>query len=48
MLFAALDVGSMAMQRAAGVSAVLVTAVQGIVILTLLALEQRRRMGVSG
>ncbi len=48
LLFAALDVGSMAMQRAAGVSAVLVSAVQAIVIFTLLALEQRRRTGASG
>ncbi len=42
LFFAALDVGSTAMQRVAGVSAVLVSAVQAIVILALLALEQRR------
>ncbi len=42
LFFAALDVGSLAMQRVAGVSSVLVAAVQAIVILTLLALEQRR------
>jgi simple sugar transport system permease protein len=42
-LFGALDVGSTAMQRVAGVSSVLVSAVQAIVIFALLALEQRRR-----
>jgi len=42
LFFAALDVGSTAMQRVAGVSAVLVSAVQAIVILALLAFEQRR------
>jgi simple sugar transport system permease protein len=41
-LFAALDVGSTAMQRVAGVSAVLVYAVQAIVIFALLALDRRR------
>jgi len=43
--FAALDVGSLAMQRVAGVSSVLVSAVQAIVIFTLLGLDrwQRRR-----
>jgi general nucleoside transport system permease protein len=42
LLFGALDVGSSAMQMVAGVSAVLVSAVQAIVILALLALDQRR------
>lgn len=41
--FAALDVGSSAMQRVAGVSSVLVAAVQAIVVFTLLALEPRRQ-----
>ena len=42
LLFGALDVGSNAMQSVAGVSSVLVSAVQAIVILALLALDQRR------
>lgn len=42
LLFGALDVGSTAMQSVAGVSSVLVSAVQAIVILTLLALDRRR------
>ena len=42
LLFAALDVGSTAMQSVAGVSSVLVSAIQAIVILALLALDQRR------
>ena len=42
LLFGALDVGSNAMQSVAGVSSVLVSAMQAIVILALLALEQRR------
>lgn len=42
LFFAALEVGSNAMQGAAGVSAVLVSAVQAIVILSLLAFERRR------
>lgn len=41
-LFGALDVGSAAMQRDAGVSSVLVSAIQATVILALLAIEQRR------
>ncbi|MDX2166813.1 MAG: ABC transporter permease [Deltaproteobacteria bacterium] len=44
LFFGALDVGSLAMQRAAGVSSVLVSALQAIVIFTLLALERRRRV----
>ncbi|MGD9762564.1 MAG: ABC transporter permease [Candidatus Binatia bacterium] len=40
--FGALEVGSTAMQRVAGVSAVLVAAVQAIVIFALLAIDQRR------
>jgi simple sugar transport system permease protein len=43
LFFAALDVGSLAMQRAAGVSSVLVSAVQAIVIFTLLALDRWQR-----
>ncbi|MBX3025428.1 ABC transporter permease [bacterium] len=46
--FAALDVGSSAMQSAAGVSAVLVSAVQAIVILSLLAFERRRPLASAG
>lgn len=42
LLFGALDAGSSAMQRAAGVSSVLVSAVQAAVIFALLAFEQRR------
>jgi simple sugar transport system permease protein len=42
LLFGALDVGSAAMQRDAGVSSVLVSAIQATVILALLAIEQRR------
>ncbi|MFN8642476.1 MAG: ABC transporter permease [Candidatus Binatia bacterium] len=48
LLFGALDVGSAAMQRVAGVSSVLVSAVQAIVILALLALERRRGTAVAG
>ena len=47
-LFGALDVGSTAMQRVAGVSSVLVYAVQAIVIFTLLALDQRRGAAEAG
>lgn len=47
-LFGALDVGSTAMQREAGVSSVLVSAVQAIVIFALLALEQRRGAAEAG
>lgn len=47
-LFGALDVGSTAMQRVAGVSSVLVSAIQAIVILALLALEQRRGAAGAG
>jgi ABC-type uncharacterized transport system permease subunit len=43
LFFGALDVGSLAMQRAAGVSSVLVAALQAIVIFSLLAIERRRR-----
>lgn len=42
LLFGALDAGSSAMQRVAGVSSVLVSAVQAAVIFALLAFEQRR------
>jgi simple sugar transport system permease protein len=42
LLFGALDVGSTAMQSVAGVSSVLVSAIQAIVILALLALYQPR------
>lgn len=45
--FGALDVGSTAMQRVAGVSSVLVSAVQAIVILALLAFERRRTLGAT-
>jgi len=41
--FAALDVGSAAMQRSAGVSSVLVSVIQATVIFSLLAVEQYRR-----
>jgi simple sugar transport system permease protein len=44
LFFGALDVGSLAMQRAAGVSSVLVSALQAIVIFALLAIERRRRV----
>src|SRR5262249_36258066 len=42
--FAALDVGSAAMQRNAGVSSVLVSDIQATVIFSLLAVEQYRRL----
>ena len=47
LLFAALDVGSMAMQSFAGVSSVLVSAVQAIVILALLAFDRWRASAAS-
>ena len=46
-LFAALDIGSNAMQSTAGVSAVMVSAVQAIVIFSLLAFERRRTVAAS-
>jgi simple sugar transport system permease protein len=47
LLFAALDVGSVAMQSFAGVSSVLVSAVQAIVILALLAFDRWRASAAS-
>ncbi|MEO8601110.1 MAG: ABC transporter permease [bacterium] len=44
LFFAVLDVGSLSMQRAAGVSSVLVSAIQAIVIFTLLALDRWQRL----
>ena len=47
LLFGALDVGSAAMQRSAGVSAVLVSVIQATVILSLLAVEGWRWRGAA-
>jgi simple sugar transport system permease protein len=47
-LFGALEAGSGAMQRAAGVSSVLVSVIQATVIFSLIAVERRRSLGRSG
>jgi simple sugar transport system permease protein len=45
LLFGALEAGSSAMQRAAGVSSVLVSVIQATVILSLIAVERRGGRG---